>query len=227
VRDEKPRVKKITEEQKGNASMKKLMGFAMILVISGNALAGTVPAKGNNATIVIGKSIGSVPWPRNSTDLIHSFGSAKVNETKVPMGEGGFVKGSVVFPKDKDKEIQIVWGSSGIERMIVRSAFWKFGTGVRVGATLKDVQSLNGRPFKLYGLGWDYGGTTSAWEGGSLDGPFEKSEGYRALLRFEGQRNKMKKLRKILGETLFSSDHAEFQTLNPLVYEILVISKSP
>jgi hypothetical protein len=46
--------------------MKKLMGFAMILVISGNALAGTVPAKGNNATIVIGKSIGSVPWPRNS-----------------------------------------------------------------------------------------------------------------------------------------------------------------
>jgi hypothetical protein len=34
--------------------------------------------------------------------------------------------------------------------------------------SLAEVEALNGRPFKLYGFGFDYGGTTLDWNGGRL-----------------------------------------------------------
>ena len=34
--------------------------------------------------------------------------------------------------------------------------------------TLGEIEALNGRPFRLYGFGFDYGGTTLDWNGGAL-----------------------------------------------------------
>ncbi len=58
---------------------------------------------------------------------------------------------------------------------------WRTTHGIRRGMTLAEIEALNGRPFKLYGFGFDYGGTTLDWNGGSLD---KQAGGCTLTLRF-------------------------------------------
>jgi hypothetical protein len=49
------------------------------------------------------------------------------------------------------------------------SSRWGSSSGVRLGMTLKELEELNGKPFQFSGIGWDYGGGISGWDGGKLD----------------------------------------------------------
>jgi hypothetical protein len=55
--------------------------------------------------------------------------------------------------------------TSGTEVMPV----WIALGGVKIGQSLAEVEALNGKPFKMSGFGWDYGGMSMGWEGGKLD----------------------------------------------------------
>jgi hypothetical protein len=35
-------------------------------------------------------------------------------------------------------------------------------------SALRQLRKLNGKPFVLLGIGWDYSGTVVSWEGGKL-----------------------------------------------------------
>jgi hypothetical protein len=37
--------------------------------------------------------------------------------------------------------------------------------------TLAEIEKINGKPFKLYGFEWDFGGRSSNWQGGELGKP--------------------------------------------------------
>ncbi|MEE1611341.1 hypothetical protein [Microvirga sp. CF3016] len=45
---------------------------------------------------------------------------------------------------------------------------WSGPEGLRVGSPFKAVETVNGKPFILYGFEWDYGGTIESWNGGAL-----------------------------------------------------------
>lgn len=38
------------------------------------------------------------------------------------------------------------------------------------GTSLKELQRLNGKPFRLFGFSWDYGGLVESWQKGRLVG---------------------------------------------------------
>lgn len=71
----------------------------------------------------------------------------------------------------RGEEATVVWYTA--DRMKIRSILflkpnhWHTQTNIRVGTNLKDLEKINGRPFKFTGLGWDLGGTIDA-KGGQL-----------------------------------------------------------
>ncbi len=100
--------------------------------------------------------------------------------------------------------------------------------------TLKEIETINGKPFALLGFGWDYGGTIAGAEGGLLTGLGEKehdSVAVRSLIirlsaaEFFGMKAKpltQDEFMKLSGERIFRSDHPLMQKLNPRVDEMIV-----
>ncbi|WP_243368512.1 hypothetical protein [Microvirga solisilvae] len=79
---------------------------------------------------------------------------------------------STIFPKDPARNIEVVWWNEKARKrpssIQTSGSAWNGPKGIRVGMTLDEVEALNGRPFTLYGFGWDFGGTSSDWKGGDL-----------------------------------------------------------
>ncbi len=79
--------------------------------------------------------------------------------------------------------------------------------------SLAEIEALNGRPFKLYGFGFDYGGTTLDWNGGALA---TQAGGCALTLRFtmrEGADNAA----VYVGEQSFMSDDEGMRKAAPVV----------
>ncbi|MFC4173371.1 hypothetical protein ACFOYU_15100 [Microvirga sp. GCM10011540] len=142
------------------------------------------------------------PFARNAghEQLVSAFGEANVAK-EIVHEEGMEIKASVVFPDDPEKRLEVIWWDEEASRQpsIVRTlgTGWSLPKGVRVGMPLNEVEAANGRPFLLYGFGWDYGGTISDWKGGALArlpgdcNPFaifspEQSSGEDARLKVSG-----------------------------------------
>jgi len=163
--------------------------------------------------------------------LMAAFGAANVTTEDVHVGEGHFEEGTVLFSKSADERLEILW-TGGITHGRPRDLFirgeksrWRTAGGLTLGASLHAVESLNRRPFRLLGFGWDYGGTTMRWSGGRLaeqaDGPC------RIRARFSPPDTARdidggKWYRQVGGERDFSSGHPAMQALNPVIYEIFV-----
>jgi hypothetical protein len=115
------------------------------------------------------------PFAKSVThaSLVKTFGKRNVAFLEVGTGEGETAKASVIFPREKARRIEILWRNEKLRRdpaemRLGVDAQWRTAQGIRRGTTLAEVEALNGRPFKLYGFGFDYGGTTLDWNGGSL-----------------------------------------------------------
>ena len=79
----------------------------------------------------------------------------------------------MIFPRDKARRIEVLWIDEKRRRnpSEIRTGVdstWRTEHGIRRGMTLGEIEALNGRPFRLYGFGFDYGGTTLDWNGGAL-----------------------------------------------------------
>jgi|SRR6185436_20673498 len=107
--------------------------------------------------------------------LVRAFGRENVVKGMVYVAEGEEVPGTVVFPKDRSRRLEVVWRDQSRRVTVAR---------IRNGLSLGEVEKLNGRPFSLYGFDWDYGGTVTSWRGGRLNGigpdcalqvPFERT----------------------------------------------------
>ena len=115
------------------------------------------------------------PFAGDSSEarLIESFGKENVVTGDVPGPEGSTVLATTVFPNDPTKTIEFGWWD---EEKHERVAYFTVPPGdtapggLRKGLTVKEVEALNGGPFRLYGFFWDYGGA-AIFEGGKLAPP--------------------------------------------------------
>ncbi len=86
--------------------------------------------------------------------------------------EGGTYEAVALWPDDPEKRIEVSFKDGDmneIDAVAVAGASPRWSVaGVKFGTTLDEVERLNGRPFKLYGLGWDFGGMIFDWNGGAL-----------------------------------------------------------
>lgn len=103
--------------------------------------------------------------------LVTVFAQANVVKTTLYQ-EAEPMKASILFPKDPSRRVEVLWWNETARKspssIQAEGSGWFGPKGIRVGMTLDEVEALNGRPFTLYGFGWDFGGTSSDWKGGAL-----------------------------------------------------------
>lgn len=112
----------------------------------------------------------------DAASLAAAFGAANLRDDDIPVGEGSTEPGTVLFPDDPARRLEILWhDAQGRKRpALIRAgegAQWRApvarGTLV-IGMPIAEVEALNARPFTLYGFEWDFGGYVSDWRGGAL-----------------------------------------------------------
>jgi hypothetical protein len=105
--------------------------------------------------------------------LVQAFGKSSVVFTDVDSAEGATVKASVIYPDEPHRRVEVLWHDEKARsrpatvRVDFRSQ-WRTVRGLRIGSELADVEKANGKPFKLLGFDWDFGGRVSDWQGGAL-----------------------------------------------------------
>lgn len=199
----------------------------------------------DNFVIIPGQQVGAVRAGSTEASLKSLYGPELVVRDTVYLGEGEYEIGTTVFKNTAD-QIQIIWKDKQAfarpEVMFVRPAYdaqgnlrpgtagrqvqWRVPVGegsIGVGTSLREVEQANGKPFKLYGFGWDYGGTTSDWQGGKLMTADKKS--FLTLLfgfepDFSISENKF--YDTVLGDGEFLSSLSAMQSLNPTVKSLTV-----
>lgn len=98
--------------------------------------------------------------------------------TKVDGAEGEKVAATVLFPKNAQRRLELMWADDKKRRGLVNvrlseASTWAAPNGLKVGMTLAEVEKANGRAFVLSGFDWDYGGYVTDWKGGALDAPIK------------------------------------------------------
>lgn len=125
-----------------------------------------------------------VAWDATEEKLKAQFGADNIVHKDVGGPEGSELFATVVNEKTPEKSFTVVWVDDekrADPSMIMVNAMWDAETGkitgapiyatdegVKAGMSIEDVEKINGKPFKLSGFGWDYGGSPQSFEGGKL-----------------------------------------------------------
>jgi hypothetical protein len=156
--------------------------------------------------------------------LRQRYGGA-VESIRVELGEGETAPGSVLYPADSVRRAEIIW-QDGTQRarparLILRGSrsLWRVARGITLGTTLRELERLNGRPFKLAGFGWDYAGVVTDWAGGALDSALV---GVKLYLDPGPASYESAVYAQVLGDRDYSSDLPAMQQLAPRVYQIFL-----
>ncbi len=125
--------------------------------------------------VVPNKSFGPITAEFTESDLKKAFGEANVRAEKMYVGDGMEWDGYAVYPDIPDQRLEVFWTQEGPKRLEYLqvqgdSSKWKTAEGVTLGTSLVELEKLNGAPFELTGLDWDFGGMVTDWGGGKLDG---------------------------------------------------------
>jgi hypothetical protein len=147
------------------------------------------------------------------------FGSENVTFTDVDGPEGTRIPGSVLFPKDPKRRLEVIWNDAAGRRDtqvidINGQSAWTGPKGLKLGMPLAAVEKLNGRPFRLTGFGGDNAGSVLGWN----DGALAKLPGDCAI----GMRFAPDASATATAEGELSSDDASLRAAKPKVVEILI-----
>jgi hypothetical protein len=167
------------------------------------------------------------PFGRNTThaDLVKAFGSSNVVYRDVEGVDGQPIKASVVYPNDAKARLEVNWGDEKTRRgptiLIKDQSAWVAPNGIRIGTELAEVEKLNGKPFKLSGFDWDYGGHVRDWQGGALAKP--QPGGCMLAVEFVHPEDAPEEnLAKVTGDMDIASDSADLRAVEPYVGLFLI-----
>ncbi len=161
--------------------------------------------------------------------LVEAFGAENVIYKRIdrPQGSTGFA--TILFAKDRARELLVEWRDTATRSRPIYIGFsgrseWIGPLGVRLGATIEEIQKLNGKPFRLNGFGWDLGGNAA----------FEKNDGKLGDLEggcqygftFEPTAEGLPlggKYRSLSGNRDLFSDMPLLHEVRPAIVEVLLI----
>jgi hypothetical protein len=161
----------------------------------------------------------------SEAELRERFGKTAISSARVELGEGETTPGTVLFPEDSVRRLEIVWqdtvGRRRPARIIIRGerSKWQVGPGVSLDTSLAGLERLNGKPFTLAGFGWDYAGVVTGWNGGALDSSLA---GVKLYLDPGAAQYESAPYSQVLGDRDYSSDLPAMQQLSPKVRTIFV-----
>jgi hypothetical protein len=183
------------------------------------------------ALIVPEIRVGAItPWT-SEFELQKIYGLKNVRSSEVDIGEGEHEPGTVIYPDNPTKTIEVLWKDAQEKRrpkevrLTGEKSVWRTRQGISLGTRLKELERINGRPFELTGFSYDLAGTVVSWEGGKLEKQFNKrarviirrTRSYKPIYRLSE-----KVLSSVDGDRYFSSNNRVMQKINPKVYQIVV-----
>ncbi|MHC4756510.1 MAG: SecDF P1 head subdomain-containing protein, partial [Planctomycetota bacterium] len=183
--------------------------------------------------IVSGVRVGEITRETTEADLRRIYGTENVENANIPIGEGDYEPGTVLFPKDPTKKVEILWEDiekrSQPKTVLIKGvkSEWQIFNGITLGTKLNELQRINGKPFVLTGFGWDYEGTVISWEKGNLKdqlGDLGLPDNRKVILRLVESNASIvsaKEYQSVLGDKPFSSSHPVMRKLNPGIYQIV------
>ena len=109
------------------------------------------------------------PFTRDTTaeEFAKAFGQQNVATADLDGAEGSKERGTVLFPKDPARRLEVFWHDAEKRRrpdavVIKDQSRWTLRTADRkaisVGSPIELVEQANGGPFSMSGFGWDMGG---------------------------------------------------------------------
>lgn len=156
--------------------------------------------------------------------LAQIFGPDNVAYTEVEGPDNSKIMASVVFPRDPQRRLEILWNNdssrSGTQVIAINGkSNWAAPRGIKLGTQIAAVEKLNGKPFALTAFGAD-GSTAADWNGGAL---LSLQGGCKIGMRFVADPKAPQDARSQLASAkeLQSSD-ASVRAVRPTVAEILI-----
>ncbi|QJD80232.1 hypothetical protein [Spirosoma rhododendri] len=199
----------------------------------------------NDFRIVPGQRAGLIHYSTSESELLRLLGASVVTTGDTVYGAEGEVFIGTTLYKGTADEAQILYRDSSQrqhpELVLIRPTLtdidgnllpnpkptrWTTADGLRIGTTLHELERRNGKPFRLWGFGWDYGGNVSDWQGGRLE------KGGRSLLAMTlGPPPTMtsaqqKDYEAVMGDGEFMSSLAPLQRLDPVV-QVMQVTLEP
>ena len=153
---------------------------AAVIAISGVCGAGFGPSRENDWLIVAGKRVGPITPSTTRADLVRLFGDKNVRDEEILATDGNEEPATKVFGDQPNSTLAILWEDENFGGRIRTILFchamdplstcrWHTPEGITFGSSLKTLEKINQRKFKLNGFDWGYGGLITSWEGGSLE----------------------------------------------------------
>lgn len=144
-------------------------------VVAGQADERYAMQAGGDFLIVANERFGPIHSGSSEEALKELFGASQVRREKMYVGDGQEWDGVAIYPDQPEKRVEVFWfeeDASKVQLIQVHGerSEWKTSQGVTLGTTLLELERLNGRPFDILGLGWDFGGGIVDWKGGVLEG---------------------------------------------------------
>lgn len=161
----------------------------------------------------------------SEAELRQRYGDTAVTTTRIQIGEGETVLGTVLYEGDSLRRAEIMWHDTlklrRPSRVVLRGkqSRWQVGPGISLGTSLQELERVNGRSFTLAGFGWDYGGVITDWEGGALDTALA---GIKLYLDPDPSLYESADYSKVLGDRDYSSATPPMQQLQPRVAQVFV-----
>ncbi len=154
--------------------------------------------------------------------LQDTFGADNVTNEAYDGAEGETGEVTVLYAKDPAKRLEFTWlddeAKTGLAAVDVPGeSQWVSEAGMKNGATLADVEKINGGPFMMTGFDWDLGGAIiDAKDGKLVHQPGECLLG----ASFAPDEKTPDDVRsKVSGDGEFASDDASMKAANPTVIQ--------
>lgn len=118
-----------------------------------------------------GVRVGPIKADTTYEQLVATFGQANVGDAKIPVAEGQFEDGTVIFPDSPERRLFIRWAypNKSVHSVIVEGTRWKTPAGIGIGTRLSDIVRANGSPVAFAGFEWEYSGYIMSWNKGLLE----------------------------------------------------------
>jgi hypothetical protein len=137
-------------------------------------------AEENDWLIVPGKRVGPITATATRADIARIFGAKNVEDGEILKSDFGSETGTRIYGSQPEMSLAIFWMGEAADSRIRRIRFcpgvelpgkckWHTAEGVTLGASLKELEHLNGHAFQVDGFDWGFGGLITSWGGGRLE----------------------------------------------------------